>query len=310
MEYKDYYKILGVSKGASADEIKKAYRKLALKYHPDKNPAKSAEEKFKEVSEAYEVLHDKDKREKYDRLGADWKQYESAGPGRGGFDFNDWVRQQGGNSQGNYYSQGEEFEGSGFSDFFEQIFGGGFGRQHSSEARRGGRKGRDYEGKLSISLRDAFRGTEALLTVDGEKIKVKVPPGVKDGQVLRVRGKGGKGQRGGESGNLYLQVSVEEDPGFERKENDLYTVLPVPLYKAILGGKAEIESLNGSYSVTIPPETQNGKTLRMKGLGMPFYGQKTRSGDLYIRIQVTLPENLTSGERELFRKLAGMRPEG
>ncbi len=310
MEYKDYYKILGVPKTASADEIKKNYRKLALKYHPDKNPGnKASEEKFKGLSEAYEVLHDPEKRKKYDRLGSDWKQYESGSQDRGGFDFSKWYQQQGAAGPGgSYSSSGQDFEGSGFSDFFDQIFGGGFGQRGNEETRKSGRKGRDYEGKLSISLKDAFLGTETLLTVDDEKIKIKIPPGVTDGQVLRVRGKGGKGTRGAESGNLYLEVGIEADPQFERKENDLYTTVNVPLYKAVLGGKVEVNSLDGSYSVPIAPETQNGKVLRMKGLGMPFYGQKNRAGDLYVKINVEIPQKLSTEERDLFKKLSSLRP--
>jgi curved DNA-binding protein len=311
MEYKDYYKVLGVSKDASPDEIKKNYRKLAIKFHPDKNPGnKGSEEKFKELSEAYEVLHDPEKRKKYDRLGSDWKQYESAGADRGGFDFSKWYQQQGSTgSNRTYYSGDEDFGGSGFSDFFDQIFGGSFGRQQDFTSRKTGRKGRDYEGKLNITLKDAYSGTEAFITVDGENIKIKVPPGVADGQILRVKGKGAKGTRGGESGNLYLEVAIENDPSFQRKQDDLYTEARVPLAIVVLGGKTEILSLKGNYSISIPPETQNGKVLRMKGLGMPVYNQKNKFGDLYIKIIPEIPQELTEAERELFRKFASLRSD-
>jgi len=311
MEYKDYYNVLGVSKEASAQEIKKTYRKLALKYHPDKNPGnKQAEERFKEISEANEVLSDPEKRKKYDTLGSDWKQYEAQGANPGGFDFSQWAQQKGGGSRSgrNYYSTQEDFEGSGFSDFFEQLFGGGFGSRNTDEFPRASRKGRDYEGKLTISLKDAFLGSETLINLDDEKIKIRIPPGVTDGQVLRVRGKGGKGTRGAESGNLFLHVNVAKDPRYERKENDLYSEIKVPLYTAILGGQVEIDSMKGNYTVTIPGETQNGKVLRMKGLGMPVYGVKNKSGDLYLKITVEIPQDLTEEERELFRKLASSRP--
>jgi curved DNA-binding protein len=313
MEYKDYYKILGVSKDATAQEIKKSYRKLALRYHPDKNPGnKQAEEKFKELSEANEVLSDPEKRKKYDTLGSDWRQYEAHGANPGGFDFSQWAQQRGGGSRsgGGYYSTDEAFQGSGFSDFFEQLFGGGFGSRGGNEYPRASRKGRDYEGNLTISLKDAYLGSESLISLDDEKIKIKIPPGVADGQVLRVKGKGGKGTRGAESGNLFLHVKVSDDPRYERKENDLYTEIKVPLYTAMLGGPVEIDSFKGNFAVTIPRETQNGKVLRMKGLGMPLYNIKNKFGDLYLKIMIEIPQHLTDEEQELFRKLAAIRSSG
>jgi curved DNA-binding protein len=310
MEYKDYYKILGVEKTASPDEIKKSYRKLALKYHPDKNPGnKQSEERFKEIAEAYEVLKDPDKRKKYDRLGSNWNQFQGAETGQGGFDFSEWARQAGGGRRGSRtYSSSEGFDTSGFSDFFEQFFGGGFGGRGMDDFRESPRQGQDYEAEMTTTLRDAYTGTEAMVNLDREKIRIKVPPGVKDGQLLRVRGKGGKAPRGGERGNLLLKINVEKDPRFERKENDLYTEIKVPLYTAILGGKATIDTFSGDFSITIPKEIQNGKVIRLKGLGMPVYGQKNRFGDLYISIAVELPEQLTQEERDLFRKLAAIRP--
>lgn len=310
MEYKDYYKILGVSKEASAQEIKKSYRKLALKYHPDKNPGnKQAEEKFKELSEANEVLSDPEKRKKYDMLGSDWKQYAAQGASQGGFDFSQWAQQRGerDRSGARYYSTEEDFESSGFSDFFEQLFGGGYRSRSSEESLRASRKGRDYEGKLTISLKDAFQGSESIITLDDEKIKIKIPAGVTDGQVLRVKGKGGRGTRGAESGNLFLHVTVAEDSRYERKQNDLYTEIKVPLYTAMLGGQVEIDSLKGNYTVNIPRETQNGRVVRMKGLGMPVYAQKNKYGDLYLKITIEIPQHLTEEERELFRKLKTIR---
>lgn len=310
MEYKDYYKILGVSKETPAQEIKKIYRKLALKYHPDKNPGdKQAEEKFKEISEAYEVLGDPKKRKKYDTLGSDWRQYESQGANPGGFDFSQWVRQRGGGSRsgGGFYSTEEDFDSSGFSDFFDQLFGGSYKSRSTNDFPRASRKGRDYEGNLTISLKDAYHGSETLITVDDEKIKIRIPAGVTNGQVLRVKGKGGKGTRGAESGNLFLHVTVAEDPRYERKQNDLYTEIKVPLYTAILGGQVEIDSLKGNYSITIPRETQNGKVLRMKGLGMPVYEQKNKYGDLYLKIMIEIPQHITEQERELFIKLNTIR---
>lgn len=318
MDYKDYYKVLGVSKTASQDEIKKAYRKLAVKYHPDKNPDNpSAEERFKEIGEAYEVLKDPETRKKYDKLGANWKQYEQAGAD-GGFDYNQWAQQQGGGRRySQYQTSGSGFEGGDFSDFFNQFFGGGF-RPGAGGAYGGGgayyanmddipRKGDDYQADLSISLRDAYFGSEALLTIGQEKIKAKIPPGVKNGQVLRVRGKGGKGTGGQASGHLYMKVTIQPDPQFKRKGNDLYCDVNVPLYTAVLGGKIPVHTLKRTVNITLPKGSQNGKTLRIKGMGMPLFGKKDQFGDLYVKISVEIPQDLTEKELDLFSQLAKMR---
>jgi curved DNA-binding protein len=309
MEYKDYYKVLGVRKDASEQEIKKSYRKLALKYHPDKNPGnKQAEERFKELSEANEVLSDPVKRKKYDDLGADWKNYEASGAGQQGFDFSQWSNQWSGSRRNRGFSDEDQFGSTGFSDFFEQIFGGGFS-QRSAQSSRAPRQGQDYEASIEISLTDAYHGNETLLNVNGEKIKIKIPQGIADNQLLRVRGKGGKGSKGGDSGNLLLKIRVADDLKYARKGDDLYTGIEIPLYTAILGGTVEVNSFKGSYSVNIPPETQNGKVLRMKGLGMPVYQQKNSYGDLYLTINIETPQHLTEEERNLFKKLAALRTE-
>jgi curved DNA-binding protein len=311
MEYKDYYKILGVDKKAGKDEIKKKYRKLAQKYHPDRNPDnKAAEEKFKEISEAYEVLSDDDKRAKYDQLGANWQQYQHGGAG--GFDFSQWA-QQGAGKRYRSASFDEVFGSTGFSDFFESFFGGGgfsgagFGSRQGRRTTHRHIKGQDYQAELRLNLTDAYHGVSTVLDVNGEKIKVNIKPGVKDGQKLRVKGKGGKSPTGGESGNLILKINVVNNTNFTVNGNDLHLVQDVDLYTAVLGGKITVNTLKGPISINIPKETQNGKVLRLKKLGMPVYGKKDEFGDLYVKINVVLPKNLTAEEQELFKKLAALR---
>lgn len=304
MEYKDYYKILGVEKTASQEEIKKAYRKLAVKYHPDKNKGdKNAENKFKEVAEAYEVLKDPEKRRKYDTLGANWKQYQDAGDfGRQPWGFGG---RPGGGRMEFEGDLNDFFNGGGFSDFFQSFFGGGFGRR--GRAQQTGFKGQDYEGTISISLEEAYTGSQRVVEVNGEKLRIRIKPGVADGQTLRIRQKGGKGISGGESGDLYLKVNVSAHPEYERVGDDLYRNLEIDLYTAVLGGKAQVRTLKGDMSVNIPEGAENGKKLRLKGLGMPVYDRPGRYGDLYATINIALPKNLSTEERELFRKLSEIR---
>jgi curved DNA-binding protein len=306
MTYKDYYKVLGVAKTATPEEIKKAYRKLALKYHPDKTKGdKAAEEKFKEVNEANEVLSDQQKRKKYDQLGADWKHYEEAGAPQGGFDWSKYASGRGG--QARTMSQEEfnaMFNEEGAGDFFETLFG-----LHSQE-RHGRRsraiRGEDFDAETTLSFEEAYHGTTRLIKIDDQTIKVTIHPGIEDQHVLRVPGKGAEGLNGGANGDLYLTVKITPHPDFRLKGNDLYCDLPVELYTAVLGGKTKIKTLKGVVKIDIPKETPNGKALRLIGLGMPIYDKKNEFGNLYVKVAIQLPDHLSKEEIDLFKKLAAL----
>lgn len=310
MEYKDYYKILGVEKSASPDEIKKAYRKLAMKHHPDRNAGnKSSEEKFKEITEANEVLSDPEKRKKYDTLGANWTQYQHTG-GQG---FDDFSNHFGGNrrSSGNTYEfsgdLGDLFGGmgGGFSDFFESFFGGS-GKDFTGRTRQQ-KTAVDVEANLNVTLEDVFNGSEKQISVDGKKLKIKINPGTKDGQRLRLKGLGRSKTAGGEKGDLYLNIHVLHHPFYEIKDNNLYYNLDVDLYTAVLGGKENIKTLDGkTISIAIPEGTESEKILRLKGLGLR---NESVRGDLFVNIHVTILKDLTKEEKELFKKLKTLRPE-
>jgi len=301
VEYKDYYKILGVEKTASKEEIKKQYKKLARKYHPDVNPGnKEAEEKFKAINEANEVLSDDEKRQKYDTLGADWKRYEQAGGPHGGFN-----QQYGGN--GGHQTYSGDFGGGDFSDFFSSIFGnmGGGGRRRTSMAS----KGQDYSAELSLTLEEAYQGGKKTITVNGKNLRITIKPGVEDGQNIRLKGNGGPGLQGGENGDLYITLRLAPDPRFTRQGNDLHVDLSAPVYLAALGGETVVNTLNGQLKIRLKPNTQNNTRLRLKGKGFPVYNQDGQFGDLYVKVNLQLPENLTDQEKELFRQLAQLRGE-
>ncbi len=306
MDFKDYYSILGVSKSATEDEIKKAYRKLAQKYHPDKNKGDStAEEKFKDISEAYEVLKDSDKRRKYDNLGSSYNRYRNTG-GNSGFNWSDWEN-PGASGRRRKTSFGDMFDqgGSGFySDFFEKIFGGGFGKSRGFSPTP--KQGEDFKTEVDISLEEAFKGTSRLIKINKERIEIKLKAGIPDGTVLKITGKGSSGRNGGANGNLLITVNVKEHPEVELKDRDLYQDLIIDLYTAILGGSMKVKTFTGTLQVNIAPETQSGKVLKLKGLGMPEYADKAK-GDLYLNINIKLPENLSSEEKELFEKLKKIR---
>ena len=307
MLYKDYYKVLGVAKTATPEEIKKAYRKLALKYHPDKTKGdKAAEEKFKDVNEANEVLSDPQKRKKYDQLGADWKHYEETGAPPGGFDWSKYTSNRGGQTR--TMSQEEfnaMFNEDSAGDFFETLFG-----LHPGE-RRGRRnraiKGDDLEAETTLLLEEAYHGTTRLIKINDQTIRVTIHPGIEDQHVLRVPGKGATGMNGGANGDLFLTVKITLHPDFQRKGDDLYCDLPVELYTAVLGGKTKIKTMKGIVKIDIPKETSNGTVLRLIGLGMPIYDKKNEFGNLYVKVAIRLPDKLSKEEIDLFKKLAALQ---
>jgi len=319
MQYKDYYDILGVDRNADEKQIKKAYRKLASKYHPDKNPDDpSAEEKFKEVGEAYEVLKDPEKRKLYDQVGHDWKKYQQAGQqsNGGGFDWSQYARQHQQQSGGfrDFGSAGGAFRGrqsDAFSDFFETLFGGGgFGqsfRTHTRNKRRPQVKGQDYKAAMNISLEEAYLGSQKTVKINGQRIKIKIPKGIKDGKRLKMKGKGAPGPAGGQHGDLYLKINIKPHPVYKRKGNDLYMSHPLNIYTAVLGGETQINTLKGKVKLQIPPETQNGNRFKFSGYGMPRFQNPSQHGDLYVTTNIQIPQNLSAKEKELFKELAGQR---
>jgi curved DNA-binding protein len=314
MEYKDYYKILGVERNASEQEIKKAYRKLARQYHPDVRPGdKEAEERFKEINEAHEVLSDPEKRKKYDHLGASWRAWQQQGA-PGGFDWSQWSAggPGGGRVRVEYGDLGDLFGGlggGGFSDFFNAIFGGlGAEREPAARGRRSRpRQGRDYTHPVEITLEEAYRGTMRVLQTDGRKLEVKIPPGVRTGSRVRMSGEGGPGVDGGDKGDLYLRVEVLPHSTFERQGDDLYCELSVDLYTVVLGGDVTVPTLGGNVVLKIPPETQSGRTFRLTGKGMPVMRKPKEYGDLYVKVRIATPSNLSAREKELFQELARIR---
>ena len=322
MDFKDYYATLGVSKTATDKELKQAFRKLARKHHPDVNPGDaSAESKFKEVNEAYEVLGDPEKRKKYDELGANWRMYEQAGgppPGAQGFGGG---FPGGGGFRGGVHTMTEDemremFGGSGggespFSDFFQAFFGGAVSEEPRGP-RAGGRsrarKGRDLEQEIELSLEDAYRGVTRRLQfrLGGQtrSVDVRIPAGVGDGSRVRIGGEGESGTGGSPAGDLYLRIRLTPNPTYERKGQDLYVKVPVPLTTAVLGGEADVKTLAGkSLRLKIPPTTQHGQIFRLKGHGMPVTGKAGEHGDLYATADVQLPRQLTPEQRSHYEAL-------
>ncbi|HEY7033478.1 MAG TPA: DnaJ C-terminal domain-containing protein [Thermomicrobiales bacterium] len=354
VQFKDYYKTLGVERTADEKAIQSAFRKLARKHHPDINPGdKQAEERFKEVNEAYEVLSDPEKRKMYDRFGEDWQRYrdagftgnEPAGGGRPGasfddYDFGRWFTGQNQGDQSFRVEYGDN--AGGFSDFFQTLFGGlGSRRGGFSASRPSRRRGEDVEVGVEVSFDEAFRGASRRFevqthepcatcngtglargatcpTCDGtgvvpknKTIEVKIPAGVTTGSRIRVAGHGGAGQNGGPNGDVYLRVTVQPDPRFERSGDDLRTEVDVPLYTAVLGGEVVVSTPTGRVALTVPPETQSGKLFRLRGQGMPRLKRgKSERGDLLARARVLLPTKLTDKERDLFAQLRDLAKGG
>jgi curved DNA-binding protein len=302
MEYKDYYKILGVDRNADNAEIKRAYRSLALKYHPDKNPDKNAEDRFKEINEAYEVLGDPSKRAKYDNLGSSYRAWERMGQQPGGFDWSQWTSGAPGGVRVEVGDLGDLF--GGFSDFFSAIFGGmPSQRQGSTRVARG--RGRDIEQPVNITLTEAYTGSSRSFRRDGQSINVKIPAGAKTGTKVRVSGYGEAGPRS--KGDLYLVIKVVPDPVFKRKGDDLYVDVDSDLYTALLGGEMRVPTPSGDVVLTIPPESQPNQLFRLKGRGMPKLHNPSKQGDLFAKLKVKLPSSLSDDERELFQQLAKLR---
>jgi curved DNA-binding protein len=314
MEYRDYYKVLGVERTATKEQIKKAYRNLALQFHPDRNPGdKQAEEKFKEINEAYQVLSDPEKRGRYDALGESYNRYQQRGGTPGGFNWEDWyVRGTPGQSSGSpgnvQFDMGDlnDFLKGGFSEFFTRIFGGSpeFARtQAGSQARRRQIEKPSLDQDLEITIQEAYIGTSRKLDMGGRRLEVKIPRGARTGTRVRVADVLETSEEG-VKGDLFLVVRVLEDPRFERKGDDLITEVPVDLYTAVLGGEIPVETLSGKVVLTIPPGTQPGQTFRLGGRGMPQLRAPEVFGDLLARVKVLIPRSLTQKERELFTELA------
>ena len=295
MAYIDYYKILGIERSATQDDVKKAYKKLARKYHPDLNPNDpDAHRKFQEINEAHEVLGDPEKRKKYDQYGENWKhadefeaqrqQYRSYQDGQEGYTY--WT---------------ESSDGSGFSDFFEQLFGGMGGKK--SQRSRYVFRGEDYTTELQVSLADAAKTHKQIISVNGKNLRITIPAGIANGQTIKLKGQGGPGVNNGPAGDLYITFVIPEDARFKRAGDDLYVTVPLDLYKAILGGEQIVDTLDGKVKLQIKPGTQNNTKVRLKGKGFPVYKEEGKFGDLIVTYSIDIPTNLTDKQKELFREI-------
>jgi curved DNA-binding protein len=307
MEYKDYYSTLGVKKDATAGDIRKSYRRLARQYHPDVNPNnKEAEERFKQINEAYEVLNDADKRSKYDQLGSNWQQYQQTGGNPSDFDWSQWSAGRAPGGGGRAYDT-QYTEMGDLSDFFQTIFGGSPARGRARTQRSMAMDGRDVEQPLQITLEESYRGAVRILQSGQRRLEVKIPAGVQTGSRVRVAGEGEPGYNGGSGGDLYLVITVSEHPTYRREGNDLHMKLGVDLYTLILGGEVNVQTLKGALSLRVPAETKSGRVFRLRGQGMPLLRDGAEYGDLYVEIQPLIPQGLSAEEKELYRQLAELR---
>lgn len=317
MEYRDYYKVLGVERNATEDEIKRSYRKLALEHHPDRNPGnKSAEEKFKEINEAYQVLSDPEKRTRYDQLGASYKNYTQRGGSPGNFNWEDWFVQnpRGGNVRVEVGDIGDIFGNEGFgdfSDFFRSIFGGMAGRSGGARTTntrftQSAQPPQTFQQNVPISFTEAYNGTTRRIELDGRQKEVIIPRGAKTGTKVRVSEAISTAPNRPKS-DLYLVIQVTDDPRFERKKDNLHTSLDIDLYTAVLGGEVKVPTLSGNVVLSIPPGTQPGQTFRLAGRGMPQLKDPKKFGDLLVKINLKIPKNISIKEKELFTQLKNLR---
>jgi len=304
MDFIDYYKVLEISKDASAADIKKAYRKLARKYHPDINPDdKEAQQKFQRINEANAVLSDSEKRKKYDKYGKDWEHadaYEEAQRQQGSSGFGSGQRRT-------YNSRGGNFNDSEFSDFFESMFGGGGFSGRTGPQTHAQFKGQDYNATLRLNLTDTLNSQKQTIDLGSKKIRITIPAGVEDGQTIKVKGYGGEGAGGGPKGDLFITFEIVNNTSFKRVGKNLYKTHEIDLYTAMLGGKETVDTLTGKVKLTVQPETQTDTKVKLKGKGLPIYKKEESFGDLIITFKIKMPQNLSEKEKELFTQLSKLR---
>ncbi|MDN6309645.1 MAG: DnaJ C-terminal domain-containing protein [Flavobacteriaceae bacterium] len=302
MNFVDYYKILGIDKKASEQEVKKAYRKLARKYHPDLNPeSKEAEVKFKEINEANEVLGNAENRKKYDKYGKDWQHGEE-------FEKAQQQQRHQQSSRGQQRHQqpggGGSFSEDDFSDFFESMFGGA---RSSSQHGTRGFKGQDFNAELQLDLKDVYQSHQQVLTVNGNKIRLTIPAGIENDQVIKIKGKGAPGVNGGPNGDLYIKFTIQNKTSFKRDGKNLYADIDLDLYTALLGGEMEAETFDGKVKLKIAAETPNKTKVKLKGKGFPVYRKENQFGDLILTYHIQAPTNLSDKEKALFKELQKLR---